>query len=161
MAAFGRCKSVRTHSFIHPHKSNLYIRDDLVLYTITVDSVLRIFMPVLDSQRYLQLHEALDEPFVPRNSSSKGKEKAKENTDITTDTKTNASTVFWLDRKVVGDALKKVLEQTSEDGEEGEARRRRAREVIEEGWDLFLRVMSDGSVLVTAVAVSSSYIYIP
>jgi hypothetical protein len=103
-----------------------------VLYTITADSTLRIFMPVLDSQKYLQLHGAIDVPFTPNK-------------------KNDISSVFWIDRKVVGDALKKVLEETHEE----DAQRRRAREVIEEGWDLFLRVMGDGSVLVTAVAVSA------
>lgn len=105
-----------------------------MLYTITADSTLRIFMPVLDSQKYLQLHGAIDVPFTPNSK------------------KNDVSSVFWIDRKVVGDALKKVLEETHE---EEDAQRRRAREIIEEGWDLFLRVMGDGSVLVTAVAVSA------
>jgi hypothetical protein len=118
------------------------IRDDLVLYTITSDSVLRIFMPVLDSLQYLQLHGAIDIPFTPR-SISKGKQKKTDNSNI--------SSIFWPDRKVIGDAFKRILEDVPDDGED--ARRRRAREVIDEGWDLFLRVMCDGSVLVTAVAV--------
>jgi len=122
----------------------LGIRDDLVLYTITSDSVLRIFMPVLDSLQYLQLHGAIDIPFTPR-SISKGKQKETHNSTG------NTSSIFWLDRKVIGDAFKKILVEVPDDGQD--ARRRRAREVIDDGWDLFLRVMCDGSVLVTAVAV--------
>jgi hypothetical protein len=132
-------------------------RDDLVLYTITSDSVLRIFMPVLDSLKYLQLHGAIDVPFIP----SKSKGKQKHNPPPGGSSGTSTTSIFWLDRKVVDDALGKILEDMDGKGEGGkcseeeETRRRRAKEVIDEGWDLFLRVMSDGSVLITAVAVSS------
>jgi hypothetical protein len=127
-----------------------YGRDDLVLYTITSDSVLRIFMPVLDSLQYLQLHGAIDIPFTPK-SESKGKEKANP-PNPTKNTPT--SSIFWLDRKVIRDTFTTILEDIPEVGKELEAKRRRAKEVIDDGWDLFLRVMCDGSVLVTAVAVS-------
>lgn len=117
-----------------------------MLYTITSDSVLRIFMPVLDSLQYLQLHGAIDVPFTPPSRfDSTFKSKAKQPTH-------SVSSIFWLDRKTVGDAFRNILQENTEAGEE-DARRRRAREVIEEGWDLFLRVMGDGSMLVTAVAV--------
>ena len=48
-------------------------------------------------------------------------------------------------------ALKLVLKQsqTAED----DTRRRRIREITEEGWDIFLRVLGDGSLVVQAVAV--------
>lgn len=62
------------------------------------------------------------------------------------------STVFWLDRQIIGDALTNVLKNQSC---QEDARSRRVREIKEEGWDLFLRVLADGSVLVTAVAVST------
>lgn len=108
-------------------------------------------MPVLDSLQYLQLHGAIDIPFTPP-SRSKGKAK---HIPIPLKNNNTASSIFWLDRKVVGDALNKILKDKfqEEDGG-GDARRRRAREVVGEGWDLFLRVMSDGCVLVTAVVVS-------
>ena len=35
-------------------------RDDLILYTITSDATLRIFLPVLDAPQRLQLHASLD-----------------------------------------------------------------------------------------------------
>lgn len=118
-------------------------------------------MPVLDSLKYLQLHDAIDVPFTPGESRVKGKEKAGATGSA------SGSSAFWLDRKVVGDALRKVLGEKSGQGqgdrdgmEEAEVRKRRAREVVEEGWDLFLRVMSDGSVFITAVAVSRPrYLY--
>lgn len=58
--------------------------------------------------------------------------------------------MFWLDREIISDALANILaNQTEQD----DARSRRIREIKEEGWDLFLRVLGDGSVVVTAVAV--------
>jgi hypothetical protein len=64
------------------------------------------------------------------------------------------SSVFWLDREVVGDVLKSILKDKS-DPEDG--RTRRLGELEEEGWDLFLRVLGDGSIVVTAVAVGTTY----
>jgi hypothetical protein len=64
------------------------------------------------------------------------------------------SSVFWLDREVIGDVLAAILRNHS-DSEEG--RSRRLIELVEEGWDLFLRVLGDGSIVVTAVAVRTPY----
>jgi hypothetical protein len=138
-------------------------RDDLVLYTTTSDSVLRIFTPVLDSLQYLQLHGAIDVPFTPLTSKSKGKSPASEYKAL------QKSSIFHLDRKVLGDALNAILKEKllppppsgSEEGiqkgthseDEEDARKKKAMEVVKEGWDLFLRVMQDGSIHVTAVAV--------
>ncbi|KAI0721213.1 RAVE protein 1 C terminal-domain-containing protein [Cerioporus squamosus] len=110
-------------------------RDDPILYTITSDATLRIFMPVLDAPQYLQLHTALDAfsalPFSMMSMQSN-------------------SSVFWLDREVMSAAFKSLLADT-QPGEE-DARRRRVREIAEDGWDLFLRVLGDGSLVVQAVA---------
>ncbi|EJF67065.1 hypothetical protein DICSQDRAFT_151429 [Dichomitus squalens LYAD-421 SS1] len=110
-------------------------RDDPILYTVTSDATLRIFMPVLDAPQYLQLHAALDTfsslPFsIASQQSSSG--------------------IYWLDREVMGAALKSVLSDpvTAEE----DARRRRIREIAEEGWDIFLRVLGDGSMVVQGVA---------
>lgn len=113
-------------------------RGDLLLYTITSDSTLRIFLPVLDSPRRLQLHASLDLfSSLPFSMASKLPK--------------SHSSVFWLDREVIGDVLTTILKDQSnpEDG-----RIRRLREIKEDGWDLFLRVLDDGSIVVTAVAVS-------
>ena len=61
-----------------------------------------------------------------------------------------ASSVFWLDRTIVEKVIIKLL---ADRNLADDARNRRIREVKEEGWDLFLRILADGSVLVTAVAV--------
>ena len=100
-------------------------------------------MPVLDSLQYLQLHGAIDVPFV--RSDQKGKGRADQ----------MASSVFWLDRTVVRDAFRGYLAEPvgKDEGEDGERWRSRAKEVVEEGWDLFMRISQDGSVLITAVAV--------
>ncbi len=114
-------------------------RDDPILYTITSDATLRIFMPVLDAPQYLQLHTALDAfSALPLSIAST----------------LSHSSVFWLDREVMRAALKLLLADTQQ-GEE-DARRRRVREIAEEGWDLFLRVLGDGSLVVQAVAVSDA-----
>ena len=63
-----------------------------------------------------------------------------------------SSMVFWLDREVVGTVLDHILAQSSE---EDDTPTRRIREMRDERWDLFLRVLQDGSVIITAVAVSS------
>ena len=63
-----------------------------------------------------------------------------------------SSTVFWLDREVVGIVLDYILAQSKE---EDDTSTRRIREMRDERWDLFLRVLQDGSVTVTAIAVSS------
>jgi hypothetical protein len=105
---------------------------------VTSDSTLRIFLPVLDSPQHLQLHASLDLfsslPFPIASNYSK-----------------SHSNVFWLGREVIGDVLITILKNQSED----DGRNRRLREIKEEGWDLFLRVLRDGSVVVTAVAVGS------
>lgn len=110
-------------------------------------------MPVLDSLQFLQLHGAIDVPFE-RPVGGKGKGKAKSR--VVGGRENEDTSIFWLDRKVVGDALDAYLKEpaSASGGEAEEGKRRRAKEILEEGWDLFLRVCEDGSVLVTAVAVS-------
>ncbi|KAJ6604501.1 RAVE protein 1 C terminal-domain-containing protein [Mycena vulgaris] len=110
-------------------------RDDLILYTITSDSTLRIFLPVLDSPQYLQLHASLDLfSSIPFSISSK---------------LSTHSAVFWLDREIIGDSIFATLKRETESEL---ARTRRLQEIKDEGWDLFLRVLEDGSAVVTAVA---------
>lgn len=63
----------------------------------------------------------------------------------------------------MGDALDHILKQQSreqtqpgsetQENDDAKLRLRKVREIQEEGWDLFLRVMGDGSVVVRAVAV--------
>jgi hypothetical protein len=64
---------------------------------------------------------------------------------------TLGSNVFWLDREVIGNVLNAVLERHPE-AEDGQ--NRRLREIRNEGWDLFLRVLGDRSIVVSAIAVS-------
>jgi hypothetical protein len=111
-------------------------RDDLTLYTVTSDSTLRVFLPVLDAPQHLQLHAALDiNSALPFSVASQ-----------VTDSK-----VFWLSRDVISNSLKASLSDSSADPEDGGYRR--LREIKEENWDLFLRVLADGSLVLQAVAV--------
>ncbi|KAF8641123.1 hypothetical protein AX17_000765 [Amanita inopinata Kibby_2008] len=137
----GRLTQVITHprpvvslSWRHSQASS---RDDLILYTVSLDSTLRIFMPVLDLPYHLQLHASLD-PFscLPFSLASKY-------------ANPSDSMIFWLDREIVGQALKSTLDKLPH---KEDARSRRIRDILDEGWDLFFRILSDGSIVVTAIA---------
>jgi len=58
------------------------------------------------------------------------------------------SEIIWLDKEVIGPAIKAVLKAS--ESENVEISRLRD---VEEDWDLFLRVLADGSLLLSAVAV--------
>ncbi|GAW06008.1 wd repeat protein [Lentinula edodes] len=111
-------------------------RDDLILYTITSDSTLRIYFPVLDSPQYVQLHAAID--LYSSISPS-----------LATASVKTSSAVFWLDRQVISQTLEKLLNQ---DPDLDDVKTRTLRDIQEEGWDLFLRVIEDGCLVLTAVA---------
>lgn len=66
------------------------------------------------------------------------------------------STVVWLDKEVVRRTIKAVLASATEDAS---PQFKRLREIDEEGWDLFVRALGDGSMLVSAVAVGANHIY--
>ncbi|KAG8219687.1 RAVE protein 1 C terminal-domain-containing protein [Butyriboletus roseoflavus] len=109
---------------------------DPTLFTITSDSVLRIFLPVVDSPQRLQLHLAVDilpSAVVPSVSQPMPRPK---------------SEIIWLDREVIGPAVKAVLKASEIESVETS----RLRDVDEKDWDLFLRVLVDGSLLLSAVA---------
>ncbi|KAF8593308.1 hypothetical protein BDV93DRAFT_612287 [Ceratobasidium sp. AG-I] len=115
-------------------------RTDTILYTVTADSTVRIFMPVLDSPDHLQLHASLD---LHSFGISRGLQ--------------SASRICWLDRDAVAAALNKgfdrPLDGTPEEVEEEEARRSRLKHIVDEGWDLFALVSSDGTVVVRAITI--------
>ncbi len=94
-------------------------------------------MPVLDRPMHLQLHASLDifscVPFSELSNPSD-------------------SAIFWLDRETISQTLNHILTKTPP---EDDARSRRIKDCLEQGWDLFLRTLEDGSIVVTAVAVSS------
>jgi hypothetical protein len=117
-------------------------RDDLMLFTVTSDSTLRLFLPVLDQPHYLQLHAALDLfSTLPLSASSSSLNPF-------------SASVFRLDRKLVKDTFTHISKQENMDKDN--ASHRRMYEINENGWDLFLRVLEDGTLMVGAVAVSMS-----
>ncbi|KAF7320375.1 WD repeat protein [Mycena kentingensis (nom. inval.)] len=119
-------RAITNISWRQPQASS---RDDLILYTVTSDSTLRIFFPVLDSPQFLQLHATLDT--------------------FSSSTSSVSSNVFWLDRIIIGRAISDAL---TRDADTDHTRIRRLQEIIAEGWDLFLRILEDGSATVSAVA---------
>ena len=111
-----------------------------MLYTITSDATLRIFLPVLDSPQHVQLHASLDVfSALPFSIASQ----------VTT------SHIFSLSRGVMSNALKAALEALGDNDED--ARSIRVRDIRAESWDLFLRVLGDGSLIVQAVAVRTRF----
>ncbi|EGO30925.1 hypothetical protein SERLADRAFT_432587 [Serpula lacrymans var. lacrymans S7.9] len=113
-------------------------RDDVALYTITSDSVLRIFLPVIDSPQRLQLHASLDlflslPLSVAYTQSLKGAE----------------SKIIWLDRAVLSNVLNANLQLRSQNDD---PQLKKMQEISNEGWDLFVRILGDGSYITTVVA---------
>ena len=116
-----------------------------MLYTITTDGTVRVFLPVLDQPNYLQLHGALDAysslPLSLHPSSSK----------ISTPPMS-----FALDREVVCAAFARILRDCDKNNDDSGLHR--LREIQNEGWDLFLHVHEDRSLVVGAVAVRASFL---
>ena len=97
---------------------------------------------MLDAPEHLQLHASLDVfSSSPLSISSN-------------QLVLGAPTVFWLDRRIVGTVLNRILDTN---GAEDDERLTRIKEISDEGWDLFFRVLGDGSVVITAVSVRSSF----
>jgi hypothetical protein len=116
-------------------------RDENTLLTTTADHALRIFYPVLDAPHHLQLHATIDPyAFLPSSTGSN-----------------SGSPVFWMNRAVIRSVFGNVLRDAGEvESKADENQRRRLTELYEEGWDLFCRILDDGSIVVRAVAVRYS-----
>lgn len=116
-----------------------------MLYTITNDGTIRVFLPVLDQQRYLQLHGALDAysslPLSFNSSSSKN---------------SVPPAGFVLDREVMCTVFARILKDSNKDNEDSGIHR--LREIQDERWDLFLHVHEDKSMVVGGVAVRTSFL---
>jgi hypothetical protein len=116
----------------------------MALFTVTSDSTLRIYMPVIDSPQRLQLHASLDLysclPYpVISSLIPAGQEQSP------------PSSIVWLDHQATHAVIKKLLEGST-DQEATEFKR--LQQLREGDWDLFLRVLPDGSLALTSVAVS-------
>jgi hypothetical protein len=62
----------------------------------------------------------------------------------------SGASVFWLDREAVDLVISRILDHPPLIDD---ARTTRVKEIKKENWDLFLRILTDGSVVVSAVAV--------
>lgn len=87
---------------------------------------------------HLQLHASLDLSFshVSANRTSNYED----------------SQVFILDRDILSSFLR--AQQSADEKNDGQGRQ--VKELLEQGWDVFLRHLFNGSVVITAVAVSST-----
>jgi hypothetical protein len=114
--------------------------DSPVLYTVTCDATLRIFIPVLDSPQNMQLHATLDlSPSVPSLPPSRN-------------TGNDSPNVFTLGREVLRGVLASVLADSLDPND---PKLRRLHEICDGGWDLFMQVFPDGSLTIRAVAAST------
>jgi hypothetical protein len=119
----------------------------MALFTVTSDSTLRIYLPVIDFPQRLQLHASLDlfsclpypiiASLIPR-----GQERSP------------PSSILWLDHQVTHGVIKKLLEDSSD---QDMSEFQTLKQLREGEWDLFLRVLPDGSMVLTSVAVCTSF----
>ncbi|KAG8914981.1 regulator of (H+)-ATPase in vacuolar membrane, partial [Tulasnella sp. 417] len=114
---------------------------DLTLYTVTDQDggTVRVYVPVLDAPSILQVHAVVDRyGFLPESSSS-----------------ANGSRVFWLDKAVVRQMLEAAIQECESGGGNAEMAARRKpllQQMLDEGWDLFARILPDGSLVLRALA---------
>lgn len=122
---------------------------DLILYTVTEQDggTVRVYVPVLDVPNILQLHAVVDRyGFLPESSSP-----------------VNGSRVFWLDKAVVRQVLEAALQECEDRGENSDMAARRKpllQQMLDEGWDLFARILPDGSLVLRALAVCGFVVYL-
>ncbi|KAG8984923.1 regulator of (H+)-ATPase in vacuolar membrane, partial [Tulasnella sp. 427] len=115
---------------------------DLTLYTVTEQDggTVRVYVPVLDVPNILQLHAVVDRyGFLPESSSQ-----------------ADGSRVFWLDqvtvKHVLGAALKECENTKAGNNDIAERRQPLLQQMLDESWDLFARVLPDGSLVLRALA---------
>jgi len=112
-------------------------RDSPVLYTVTRDATLRIFIPVLDSPQHMQLHATLD---LSTTTPSLPPSRKPDNL---------SSNVFYLDRETFRSVLTTILKDASDPDN---TKLRRLQEICDDEWDMFMQVLPDGTLAVRAVA---------
>ena len=103
-----------------------------------MDATLRIFQPVLDTPHFLQLHASFSNDSV--DSGHDIREMQQE------------SDIFWLHKDTLADSFAATILQERK-GDEN-ASLKRLEEIHKDGWDFFIRVFHDNSIVVRAVAVS-------
>lgn len=119
----------------------------MALFTVTSDSALRIYLPVLDDPQRLQLHVTLDiytclpypilAPILSRSQS-----------------KSPPSSIVWLSHQTTHSWVEKLK---GTPGIQDAAHYRKLLDIQEGAWDMFLRIMPDGSAVLSAVTVSDGF----
>lgn len=118
---------------------------------MTPDSVVRIFMPVIDAPNHLQLHATIDWRSFTSSASTDLEEKSSE---PGPSVKTPPYPVFWLDRNVfLSSGLLEPELESLEESEITRGQRRRLKDLAEEDWELFGFVTKHGSLVVRALTV--------
>lgn len=97
-------------------------------------------MPVLDAPCLLQLHATIDKfSFLSDSTAASA----------------DGSHIFWLDREAVRRSLENTAAGERVDAEVAQRRKPLVDQLLADGWDLFARVLPDGSMVVRALAVGT------
>lgn len=119
---------------------------------MTSDSVLRVFMPVIDAPTHLQLHAALDRWAFAGGEIDSSPAVAGEKDAGSAFSKRRANApIFWLDRPAMLAGLPDSENDTVSEREQG--RRRKLKEFVDEDWELFAFVSKYDSLTVRALSV--------
>lgn len=119
---------------------------------MTPDSVVRVFVPVIDAPNHLQLHAAIDR----RSFTSAVPQDTKEQHNSISD-KTSLCPVFWIERSTLLSPSSHIKDEIPEPVSESEVetgRRRKLKDFEDEDWELFGFVTKQGSLVVRALTVS-------
>lgn len=126
------------------------ISDEICLYTMTPDSVVRVFMTVIDAPNHLQLHAALDRwSFLPGHPDALSGED-----DDAESSQRPPDPVFWIDRAAfLSTSLVQDTGQATSEVEQG--RRRKLKDLVDDDWELFGFITRGGCLIVRALTVRS------
>lgn len=124
---------------------------DAHLYTITINSVMRIYAPVLDDPAWFQLHSTLDgRAFLPKPlQSASGRGVNGKIPDV--DPK---GTIWPLEADIVREAIKVALEQDEQEKKPGVEVRRMMEALLAEETDVVAWIGEDGSLSLRSIVVS-------
>jgi len=147
----GRAFHPRTYPFIYA-RLILSIRGDAVLYTITSDTVFRIYSPVLDDPTWFQLvssidHRAFAKPTIPL--TGKGKDK---------DTAGRQGWLWTLDAEVFRAGLLDEISGANEGKAKPSAMTRKILEVLaSEESDVLMYLNNQGNLALRSIVVRQLY----
>lgn len=117
---------------------------------MTSDATLRIFIPVLDAPQHLLLHASLDLFSAIAVDSL---------TISTYSTElASVSNIFWLDGDVLSKVFLRALSKR-QNSVESDTLFERIKQLEDEDWEFFVRVLKDGSVVMSVLSVRTEFVF--